>query len=75
MIMRDAGVPASTFSPAARAALRPLTAFFSPTHFHEEPIKKSGPLADRKVRSGTSIASDTATAPRSGTLSNVTNTT
>ena len=37
MIMRDAGVPASTFSPAARAALRPLTALFSPTHFHEEP--------------------------------------
>jgi len=33
----DSGVPASTFPPAARAAFRTLSPFFSPTHFHEEP--------------------------------------
>jgi len=35
--MPDSGVPASTFPPAARAAFRTLSPFFSPTHFHEEP--------------------------------------
>src|SRR5439155_8233426 len=35
--MPDSCVPASTFPPAARAALRPLRPLFSPTHFHEEP--------------------------------------
>jgi hypothetical protein len=37
-IMRDSGAPASMLSPAARAALRTLSPFFSPTHFHEEPF-------------------------------------
>src|SRR5437867_3034111 len=36
--MPDSGVPASTFPPAARAAFRTLSPFFSPTHFHEEPF-------------------------------------
>jgi len=35
--MRDSGVRPSTFSPAARAALRTFSPLFSPTHFHEDP--------------------------------------